>query len=188
MFTDRRGRKVIVLAHCILNQNAKLDRCAHCPGAIAEVVGVLLEAGIGLVQMECAEMLHLGLDRQTDRSQPASVASEDTRIARRMQEPAARAIIDGIAERTVDQILDYRRQQFEVIGIVGINGSPTCGVETNWRDDGEPAGFGLLMQAIADRLNAAGTAVPLRGIRSIDPGDAATTVRALIAASTAPQL
>ena len=40
----------------------------------------------------------------------------------------------------------------------------------------------------ADRLNAAGTAVPLRGIRSINPGDAAATVRALITASTAPQL
>lgn len=188
MFTDQRGRKLIVLAHCILNQNAKLDRCAHCPGAIAEVVGVLLEAGIGFMQMDCAEMLHLGLDRQTDRSTPASVASEDTRIARRMLEPAAGAIIDDIAERVVGQILDYRRQQFDVIGIVGINGSPTCGVETTWRDDCEPAAYGLLTQAIADRLSTAGVAIPLRGIRSKNPGDAAATVRALIDSSTTPEL
>src|SRR5664279_5272252 len=108
MFDDRRGRKVVVLAHCILNQNAKLDRCAHCAGAVREVVEVLLENGIGILQMECPEMLHLGLDRQTDKTTNPSVEAEDTRIARRMEEPSAQRIVERIAQNVVQQIADYQ--------------------------------------------------------------------------------
>jgi predicted secreted protein len=182
MFTDIRAKKIVVLAHCILNQNAKLDRCAHCPGAVREVVGVLLENDIGILQMECPEMLHLGLERETDRAANPSVASEDTRIGRRMQEPAAQAIIDRIARNTVQQICDYRKNGFAVIGILGINGSPSCGVETTWRDDAEPAGFGELTGALAERLTQLGLDVPMRGIRSRDVTHAVATVRELLPA------
>lgn len=180
MFDDRRGRKLVVLAHCILNQNAKLDRCAHCPGAVSELVDLLLSNGIGMVQMDCPEMLHLGLDRQADPATRPSVAAEDTRIARRMQEPAAQAIIARIAEDVVRQIADYRDHGFSVIGILGINGSPSCGVETTWRDDAEPPGYGELTQAIAARLERSALHIPLRGIRSKDVGDAVATVRELL--------
>ena len=180
MFDDRRGRKLVVLAHCILNQNAKLDRCAHCPGAVSELVDLLLSNGIGMVQMDCPEMLHLGLDRQADPATRPSVAAEDTRIARRMQEPAAQAIIARIAEDVVRQIADYRDHGFSVIGILGINGSPSCGVETTWRDDGEPPGHGELTQAIAARLEKSALRIPLRGIRSKDIGDAVATIRELL--------
>jgi len=125
MFDDRRGRKVAVLAHCILNQNAKLDRCAHCAGAVREVVEVLLENGIGILQMECPEMLHLGLDRQTDKTTNPSVEAEDTRIARRMEEPPAQRIVERIAQNVVQQIADYQAHGFSVIGMLGINGSPS---------------------------------------------------------------
>lgn len=180
MFEDRRGRKLVVLAHCLLNQNAKLDRCAHCSGAVTELVEVLLDNGIGMVQMDCPEMLHLGLDRQTDRSEFPSVAAEDTRIARRMNEPAAQAIVARIAEDVVRQIADYRDHGFSVIGILGINGSPSCGVETTWRDDGEPPGYGELTRALAARLEKCGLQVPLRGVRSQATAHAVATIRELL--------
>jgi len=180
MFDDQRGKKVVVLAHCILNQNAKLDRCAHCAGALGGVVRLLLDEGIGILPMACPEMLHLGLDRETDRAARPSVASEDTRIARRMTEPAAQAIIAQIAESTARQIADYRRHRFSVIGILGINGSPSCGVETTWREDAELPGYGELIGALMNRLAAAGEHVPVRGIRSSDPEHAVETLHALI--------
>ena len=182
-FADCRGRKLIVLAHCLLNQNAKLDRCAHCAGALAELVGVLLDEGIGIIQMDCPEMLHLGLDRQTDRAAAPSVEAEDTRIARRMTEPAAQAIVRRIARNVVQQIVDYRDNGFTVVGIVGINGSPTCGVETSWRDDRETAELGELTRAIAGELDARGLPLAMRGVRSRDAASAAATVRALLDAA-----
>lgn len=180
MFEDRRGRKLIVLAHCILNQNAKLDRCAHCAGAVGEVVNVLLENGVGIVQMECPEMLHLGLDRQTDQAASPSVEAEDTRIARRMEDPEAQGIIARIAQNVVQQIADYQTHGFSVIGVLGINGSPSCGVETTWRDDCEPAGYGQLVAALARRLDEQGLYIPMRGIRSKAVRQAVETTRALI--------
>ena len=176
----------MILAHCILNQNAKLDRCAHCPGAISELVAVLLAEGIGIVQMECPEMLYLGLDRQTDRSARPSIEAEDTRIAQRMQEPPAREIIVRIAANTVRQVADYLRNGFVVIGIVGINGSPSCGVDTTWRDDAELAGYGELVAELTSQLTRVGIRIPRRGIRSRDVAHAVKTLRELVDTSIRP--
>ena len=63
MFTDRRSKKIILVAQCILNQNAKIDGCAHYPGAIEGVAEVLIRSGCGIVQLPCPEVMHLGLDR-----------------------------------------------------------------------------------------------------------------------------
>ena len=66
MFDDKRSRKVILVAHCVFNQNAKLDRCAHYPGPIKEAAEILLDSGIGIIQMPCPELLALGLDREVE--------------------------------------------------------------------------------------------------------------------------
>ena len=183
-FSDRRSRRVVVLAHCILNQNAKLDRCAHCPGAVTGVVEALLEHGVGMVQMPCPEMLALGLDRQAAPNEPAArptVAEEDTRIARRMRDTAARKIVKRIAGDTAQQIADYRQHGFEVIGALGINGSPSCGIEITWRDDAEQNGYGDLTAELARLLDSAAIHVPMRGIRSSDLPHAIATIRSLLA-------
>lgn len=44
MFTDRRSKKVILVAHCIINQNAKINACAYYPGIIREVMEIFLDA------------------------------------------------------------------------------------------------------------------------------------------------
>ena len=179
-FADCRSRRVVILAHCILNQNAKLDRCAHCPGAVTGLVDVLLEHGIGIVQMACPEMLALGLDRQTDASRGATVADEDTRIARLMRESPARQVIGQIASDVVQQIADYHRHGFSAIGVVGINGSPTCGVETTWQDGTEHDGYGELIAELSRQLALAGIRLPMRGIRSNNIAHAVETIRALL--------
>ena len=51
MFSDSRSKKVILVSHCILNQNAKIDRCAVYPGAIKEAAQLLIESGTGILQM-----------------------------------------------------------------------------------------------------------------------------------------
>jgi predicted secreted protein len=184
MFEDQRAKRIIILAHCILNQNAKLDRCAHHQGAVADVVQVFLQNGIGIVQIECPEMLYLGLQRQASADSQATVEAEDTRIAERMTDDQAQALIDGIAQRIVGQIADYRDNGFAVLGILGINGSPTCGVETTWRCGCELAGHGQLIAAISRHLERRGITVPLRGIKSAQVEHA---VRAAVEMVTHPR-
>jgi predicted secreted protein len=186
MFNDCRGKKIVFLAHCVLNQNAKLDRCAHHQGAITKLINVLLENGIGIVQLECPEMLYLGLDRESDSASISNIESEDTRIADRMAEHGAQAIVDRIARNTVQQIVDYQKNGFIVLGLIGINGSPTCGVETTWANGHEPLGQGVLISSISRHLRDAGQVVPMRGIKALDVDHAVETILEIIHASGAP--
>ncbi len=69
MFEDGRSKKVIFIAHCILNQNSISDGTAVFPAAFKDVIKILLDADIGIVQMPCPELCCLGLNRGNDDGQ-----------------------------------------------------------------------------------------------------------------------
>ena len=182
MFDDKRSKKLVLLAHCILNQNAKLDRCAHYPGTIRGVAEALLAADVGLVQMPCPELLCLGLERQTDLKRSSTVEAEDTRIAGRMGEDEARTTCEQIANDLVYQIEEYRKHGFGIKGVIGINGSPTCGVETSWSEGREYQGPGVFMQIFSEKLERKSLAIPMKGIKAYEPEQAACIVTELLEA------
>jgi len=168
VFEDSRSRRIVFVAHCVLNQNAKIDHCARYPGAMRELSEYLIAAGVGIVQMPCPELIHIGLDRQADPRLPATIESEDTRVAALMRSPDAVALCGRLAGDTVYQVRQYEANGFKVLGIIGINGSPTCGVETNWTAGEEPPGPGVLIQELRDQLLRAGFDVPIRGVKASD--------------------
>lgn len=49
MFTDGRSRRVVFLAHCLLNQNAISDGTAEVPAAHREILRTVLDARVGVV-------------------------------------------------------------------------------------------------------------------------------------------
>ena len=53
MFTDGRSRRVVFLAHCLLNQNAISDGTAEVPAAHREILRTVLDARVGVVQRGC---------------------------------------------------------------------------------------------------------------------------------------
>jgi len=179
MFTDRRSRRVVFVAHCILNQNAKIDGCARCPGAMRELVSELVDADLGIVQAPCPELMCLGLDRGAVTSAECTVESEDTRVGRLMAEGEASARCDALARDVAWQAQEYARHGFQVVGLIGVNGSPTCGVERNWREGAEREEPGVFVRQVRERLLAAGMDVPMRGVRAGDPAHAVAVAREL---------
>ena len=177
MFDDNRSRKVILVAHCILNQNTKLDKCAHYPGPIKEAAEMLLRSDIGIIQMPCPELLALGLDREVERGTNPTVESEDTRIATRMTEEKAQNVCREIANNIIFQLEEYRKQGFEIVGLVGINGSPTCGVETTWADNKEYKGPGIFIEVLAKELDEKGFTVRMKGIKALEPEEAVLNIK-----------
>ncbi len=114
MPTDARGRKVAIVCHCILNANSKVEGLSLYEG-VHPLIGRLAEHGIGVIQMPCAEMTALGMRRwgQT-REQYESVAfTEHCRM---------------LADETAMQVAEFIRCGYDVVGLVGVDGSPTCGV------------------------------------------------------------
>lgn len=178
MFTDGRSKKVIFLAHCLLNQNAISDGTAVCPAAFGELIQLLLDHEVGVVQMPCPELCCLGLDRGDVHGADRPVVEENTRIRRAMEKDGPRQKREALADLVAEQVQEYRKHGFQVLGIVGANRSPNCGVETTSDFDREVEGRGAFMEAIAQRLEAVGISVPMLGLKS--PDGAAQKVSALL--------
>ncbi|MBK6466429.1 MAG: hypothetical protein WAT25_04315 [Paracoccaceae bacterium] len=129
---DARSRRVVLVSHCLLNQNVRYLGGAKCAGVVAAAVDPFIRDGIGLLQMPCPEQVAWGgvLKRYILRF----YGSERTLTyrMRRVLFPVFRLYTRwryrSIARRVVDQIADYTRSGYEIVGIVGVGDSPSCGV------------------------------------------------------------
>ena len=178
MFQDGRSQKVAFLAHCLLNQNAISDGTAVRPAGFPEMVSYLLEHGVGIVQLPCPELLCLGLDRGDPQGAERPVVVENTRIRRAMAQAEPSRRLAQLVEDTMTQLLEYRRYGFQVVGILGANRSPCCGVDTTSQDDQEVPGMGVFLEALSRRLEEVGWTIPMVGFRGTD--DAVETVQRLL--------
>ncbi len=157
-FRDCRSGKVVLVPHCALNQNARLAGCAERPAAVAELVRGLMARDIGVLQMPCPEMMVIGLDR------------EDVNIYQTLDTRSARTVCRRLARDLCYQIRQYRRCGVEVLGVLGKNGSPACGVEQTWRQGLAP-GMGVFIAELAAELKK--QEVPLQVVGTLDADPAA---------------
>lgn len=162
-FRDVRSRKVVLVPHCVLNQNARVAGAAERPAAVVELVTGLLEREIGIVQMPCPELCACGLDRAR------------IRVARELRTPAGRALSRNLARDLVQQIRAYLRCKVQVLGILGKNGSPSCGVEETWAK-GICPGPGAFIEELAAELREQSIALEMTGIRDSEPAMAIAAV------------
>lgn len=180
MFTDARSRKLVLVAHCILNQNAISDGTADFPGADAELVRRLLQAGVGIVQMPCPELNCLGLDRGDPMGGERPVVEENTRIREALGRTAPARILAALVECVVFEVEEYRRHGFEIVGLIGINRSPSCGVNTTSRLNQEEPGRGVFIEALREALSVRALHVDMIGIKASQPAQAQQRVEELL--------
>ena len=160
MFTDKRSKRVVLVIHCILNHNARIDECAYYPGAMTEIVEALMEAGVGIVQMPCPELHCLGLDRAGQVKDGQQQGIRETLFGDAAE--ACRALVKGVMR----DVLEYRKNGFEVVGVIGNDGSPACGVDFTWYlKEGYAPGRGAFMTMLQEELQAAGVDIPLVATR-----------------------
>ena len=133
MFTDGRSKKVIFLAHCLLNQNAISDGTAVCPAAFGELIQLPLDHEVGVVQMPCPELCCLGLDRGDVHGADRPVVEENTRIRRAMEKDGPRQNREALAGLVSEQVQEYRRHGFQVLGIVTAGWRPPRILTGRWR-------------------------------------------------------
>ncbi len=112
---DRRSRRVCFLAHCLLNQNSVVEGLARYPAFVKDLLDTLHEFAIGIVQLPCPETKFIGLRRFWHvREQYAAIGF--------------RKFCRELVRDVVDLIEEYIRCGYEVVFIMGIRGSPSCGV------------------------------------------------------------
>lgn len=110
-----RSKRIVFVSHCILNQNTVVEPLARSRGAYGDIVRLLVDKGIGIHQMPCPEFRHLGLERR-----PMIKAEYDTK--------EYRDLCRGLALDTFGIIEEYKKNSYEILGMIGILESPTCSI------------------------------------------------------------
>lgn len=129
---DDRGKKVIFAAHCILNQNSRYLGGAFRKGCIDELVDHLQKSGVGMIQMKCPEQKAWGGVLKKYMWLPIGRKNSLLYKLRGVLTPIfiwrTKRVFQKIAGEVASEIKDYLDSGFEVVGVLGIDGSPSCGV------------------------------------------------------------
>ena len=111
-----RSRKIVLVAHCLLNVNSRVKGIARYP-SIHPLVCKLADQDVGVIQLPYPEMAHEGLDRD-----PQDIEHYDT--------PEYRELCRDAALRVSRDVADYVTGDYEILAVVGVEGSPSCAVGT----------------------------------------------------------
>ena len=180
IFTDKRSKSIIFLAHCILNQNAVSDGTASYPGFVNEILELINSTDFGIVQMPCPELYCLGLDRGDPKGGTRPVPEENTRIRKEMSHKESIEKTKQLAQQVIYQITEYIKHRFEVKGIVGINRSPSCGVESTSKNNKEVAGEGVFISELSNELIKKNIYINFVGIKVFEPENAIIKLKRLL--------
>ena len=175
MFDDQRSKKVILVLHCLLNQNARIDGCAYFPGAMRESARTVVDSGVGILQMPCPELHCLGLDR-SGRMRDGT----DIGIREALLEGEGQKACRELVRHVMDDVKEYQKHGFQIIGVVGNDGSPACGVDTTHYVDGERAGAGAFMEMLREELTRLGLDIPFVALRDHEWAERTARIRALL--------
>ncbi|MDH5375319.1 MAG: 2-thiouracil desulfurase family protein [Candidatus Bathyarchaeota archaeon] len=161
MLKDKRSGKIAVVAHCILNQNSRVLGLAERASAITEIVEFLIRKDIGIIQMPCPELSYAGILRRGQTKDQCDNAM-------------FRKHCRKIAKEIVDQIGEYAKCRIKTKIVIGVDGSPSCGVnETltgnpralNMAEHERVKGSGILIEELHLALRKRKISIPFYGIR-----------------------
>lgn len=135
-FKDNRGRKIVYVSCCLLNQNAHTPGVATRKGAFNELIQMFLSNDIGIEQLPCMECrLWGGVSRKTIHTFQPLVLNSVGRVwfpfiefCSTIEMGKTKYACRKEAKKVVKRIQDYLMEGYTIIGILGVNGSPTCGV------------------------------------------------------------
>lgn len=181
----KRGKKIVLLSHCILNANSKVEGLSEYEGIIPSVVELLLERGVGVIQLPCPELLCCGIKRW------GQVKEQYDNFHFRQE---CRKMLMPI----ISQVSDYMSAGYSVLGVVGIDGSPSCGVEItcsgDWKGElsGNPeldrtigtlkmvGGKGVFMEELSKLLEEHGISLPFTAVDESDMVSSAVNISKIL--------
>lgn len=117
-----RSRLVILVSYCILCQSIRArGTVLRFSAVVSPIVKFLMEKNINIIQMPCPEMTYQGIVR--------SAAKKDV-----YDNAEFRGICREHALQIRRLLQELRRAGFQIIAILGIENSPTCGVNFVFRE------------------------------------------------------
>ncbi|WP_302368463.1 CD3072 family TudS-related putative desulfidase [Brachyspira aalborgi] len=121
-----RSKKIAIISHCIINQNSVVKGEYKDINIFFPFIKKLFEENIGILQLPCPETECYGLRRWGH-------------VKEQFDNCGYRKYVEKIVNSFVDIIKEYINNEYEIVGIYGIAGSPSCGVNltcsANWEGE-----------------------------------------------------
>ena len=122
-------KDIILVSHCMLNTFSKVESFGEEEGreeARRKVMQTIIENGIGIIQLPCPELIMYGTKRWGH-------------VKNQFDTPHFRNVCRCEFEIYLQQLQEYINNGYNIIGILGIDGSPSCGVDLtcvgDWRGE-----------------------------------------------------
>ncbi|MBI4865510.1 MAG: hypothetical protein HY816_01025 [Candidatus Wallbacteria bacterium] len=146
---------ILLVSHCILNPYTAVGGSVPNREAMQALVRWSLERDVALLQMPCPEFTHAGASRK-----PRTLEGYDV--------PQFRAHCAELATRLAETLGEHRAAGHTILGIVGVDGSPSCGVELTTREcdgsEAKVAGEGVFTRQLREELRGQGWELPYVGL------------------------
>lgn len=121
-----RSKKIAIISHCIINQNSVVKGEYKNMNIFFPFIKKLFENNIGILQLPCPETECYGLRRWGH-------------VKEQFDNCGYRQYIEKVINSFLEIMKEYLNNGYEIIGIYGIAGSPSCGVNltcsANWEGE-----------------------------------------------------
>jgi predicted secreted protein len=153
----KRSKKHILVPYCALSQGIRADSIVqHYPAIVKEVIEYLIKKDINIMQMPCPELYFDGIRRQ-----PCGKSNYDNQINRK--------VCREVALNVVKMIKLIQSGGYEIVGILGVNYSPSCAVDfIAYRRPEKIPGTGIYIEELKKVLKENNLSIPLIGIENYD--------------------
>jgi len=163
-----RSKKVIFVSHCLLNQNARPIGGEKYPGSVKDLLEIFAEAGIGIVQLPCPQLeFNGGLNRRLK-----SKNAYDTK--------GYRNFCHKVSSQLIKQVESYMKEDYKIIGILGVEFSSTCGVHQVKDGRRNVPGKGILIEELEAEMEKKNFQVPIVGVNLNNIFNSIERVRSLL--------
>lgn len=181
---DQRSGKMVVVTHCIMNVHSLEENLAIYPGLEQEVVELLVKKGVGIYQIPCPEVELSGIFRK-------ALPKES------YEHPKIRDFYRNLSDKIAKTLHWYVKKNYEIVAVIGAQGSPTCGIDFvgRWKEDIQGKrefprdiefvpGTGVFMEEFQAALEKIGVhpewiGIPGKSLRSLRPESFEETLQAL---------
>ena len=147
-----RSKKILFISHCLLNQNVRPIGTEKYPGIVKELFELFSETGVGIVQLPCPEFeFEGGFDRKT-------------KTKEKLDTKKYRKVCKDLAKQILGKIDMYKEKNYSVLGILGVEFSPTCGVHQIENGNKNVPGKGILIEELEEEMHKKNFQIPVVGM------------------------
>jgi predicted secreted protein len=147
-----RGKKIVLVSHCILNQNARPMGGEKYSGAVKEILELFTDSGVGIIQIPCPQLeFNEGLNRNSK--------SKDS-----YDNVGFRGKCQKLSTSIIHTIESYISKNYEILGILGVEQSSTCGVYQVQNGKRSVPGKGIFIEELEREMQKKNFQVPIIGV------------------------